>query len=185
MRIAVSAAGPTLDDEVDPRFGRCRYFIIADPDSLEFESFENSSQTASGGAGVVSAQLVAGKDVTAVLTGNCGPNAYRTLEAAGVEVITDVSGTVREAIQGYKEGRFKSASGPTVGAHHGMGGGVGMPGAGRGAVGFGVRRTGAAGQGSGDVEAEIEGLKAQAAEMGRQLSDIMRRIESIEKMRGS
>lgn len=185
MRIAVSAAGPTLDSEVDPRFGRCRYFIIADADTLEFESFENSSQTASGGAGVASAQLVAGKDVTAVLTGNCGPNAYRTLEAAGVEVITDVSGTVRDAIQGYREGRFKAASGPTVGAHHGMGGSVGIPGAGGGTVGFGVRRTGAAGQRSGSVEEDLEALKAQTADMGRQLDDIVRRLEIIEKTRGS
>jgi predicted Fe-Mo cluster-binding NifX family protein len=178
MRIAISAAGPTLDAEVDPRFGRCRYFIIADPDTLEFESFENSSQTASGGAGVASAQLVAGKDVTAVLTGNCGPNAYHTLEAAGIEVITDVSGTVRDAIQGYKEGRFKATSGPTVGAHHGMGGG-------RGAVGFGVRRTGAAGERSGNVEEDLEALKAQTADIGRQLGDIARRLESIEKARGA
>jgi len=175
MRIAVSAVGPTLDDEIDPRFGRCRYFIIADPDTLEFESFENSSQAASGGAGVASAQLVAGKDVTAVLTGNCGPNAYRTLEAAGVEVITDVSGTVRDALEGYKEGRFKATSGPTVGAHHGMG---------AGAAGFGVRRTGAAGQRSGGVDDDLEVLKAQAADMGRQLSDMMRRRESLEKARG-
>jgi len=178
MQIAVSAAGPTLDDEVDPRFGRCRYFIIADPDTLEFESVENSHEMASGGAGVASAQLVAGKDVRAVLTGNCGPNAYRTLEAAGVEVITNVSGSVREAIKGYGEGRFKATSGPTVGAHHGMGGG-------RGVTGSGVSHTVAPGQDSRNTSEDLKALRAQVASMGQQLSDIARRLEIIEGARGA
>jgi len=176
MQIAVSSAGPTLDDEVDPRFGRCRYFIVADPDTLEFESIENAHGTASGGAGVASAQLVAGKNVSAVLTGNCGPNAYRTLEAAGVEVITNVSGSVRNAIELYREGRFKATSGPTVGAHHGMGGS-------RGVAGSGVSRTGPPGQGSSDADADLEALRAQVETMGRQLGDIVRRLESIEGAR--
>ena len=114
MRIGISATEPSLDADVDPRFGRCRYFVIVDPDTMEFEDLENTSQMASGGAGIASAQLVASKGVQAILTGNCGPNAYQTLEAAGVEVITGVSGRVRDAIEGYKSGSYKSASGPTV-----------------------------------------------------------------------
>ncbi len=104
MRIAVSATGPTLDAEVDPRFGRCQYFIIADPETMEFEALENSSAMAAGGAGISTGQTIAGKGVDAVLTGNCGPNAYQVLSAAGLQVITGVSGKVKDAIQGYKSG---------------------------------------------------------------------------------
>jgi len=187
VRIAVSATGPSLDAEVDPRFGRCRYFVIADPESLEFEALENTSQAASGGAGIASAQVVAGKDVKAVLTGNCGPNAYQTLEAAGIQVITGVSGTVRDAIEGYKAGRFEAASGPTVAAHHGMSGPAQVPagsGAGGGGGCGGGRGAGGEGQGSGSIGRDIEALQAQTMAMGQQLSDIVRRLDSIDKREG-
>ena len=68
MRIAISATGPNLDAEVDPRFGRCQYFIIADPETMEFEVLENSSAMALGGAGISAAQMIAGKGLEAVLT---------------------------------------------------------------------------------------------------------------------
>jgi len=79
MKIAVSAAAPELDAEVDPRFGRCQYFIIVDPQSMEFEDLDNSNAMAAGGAGISTAQMIASKGVEVVLTGNCGPNAYQTL----------------------------------------------------------------------------------------------------------
>ena len=106
--------------DVDPRFGRCQHFIVVDPDSLDFEALEITSLAASGGAGIASAQVVAGKGVKAVLTGNCGPNAYQTLAADGIEVIVGVSGTVRNAIERYKSGSFEAASGPSVQGHPGI-----------------------------------------------------------------
>ena len=189
MKIAVSATGPGLDDAADPRFGRCSYFIIADPDTMEYEALENSSQTASGGAGIASAQAVAAKGVEVVLTGNCGPNAYQTLEAAGIQVVTGVSGTVREAIEGYKSGRFNAASSPNVGAHFGMGGGP-NPGTGPGmGMGGGMGCGGGRGMGRGMgmgmspgiIEQEIAVLKSQSEIMGRQLVEILRRIDELEK----
>src|SRR4030042_1405551 len=125
MRIAVSATGPSLDAEVDPRFGRCQYFIIVDPQTLEFETVDNVNISASGGAGIATAQMMANKGVQVVLTGNTGPNAYQTLTAAGIQVVSGVSGTVKDAIQGYKAGKFQSSSQPNVPGHFGMGGGVG------------------------------------------------------------
>ena len=121
MKICVTAQGDNLDSQVDPRFGRCPYFIIADTESLEFEAIENPSVTAMGGAGVQAGQLVAGKNVKAVLTGNVGPNAFQTLQAAGVEVISGMSGTVKEAIEKYKKGGLKSTDNPSVGRKFGMG----------------------------------------------------------------
>ena len=122
MKIAISATGPDLDAEVDPRFGRCQYFVIVDPDTMQFESVENSSAMASGGAGIAAAQTVVNKGVEAVLTGNCGPNAYQVLSPAGIEVITGVSGKVRDAVQSYKSGNLKGSTQPNVPGHFGRGG---------------------------------------------------------------
>jgi len=110
-----------LDADIDPRFGRCQYFAIGDTDTMKFEFIENSSMAAGGGAGISAAQTIVDKGVKAVLTGNCGPNAYQVLEAAGVQVITGVSGTVKQAINDFKAGKLKAASQPSVKAHHGMG----------------------------------------------------------------
>ncbi|MFA5317827.1 MAG: NifB/NifX family molybdenum-iron cluster-binding protein, partial [Dehalococcoidales bacterium] len=70
MKIAISANGQNLDAEVDPRFGRCRYFIIADTETGSFEALDNTSAMAAGGAGISAAQTIVGKGVEAVLTGN-------------------------------------------------------------------------------------------------------------------
>jgi len=125
MKIAISAMGTTLDAEIDPRFGRCQYFIIVDPDTMKFEALENSGAMAGGGAGISTAQTIAGKGIEAVLTGNCGPNAYQVLEAASIKVVTGVSGKVQDAIQNYQSGKLKTSSQPNVAEHFGMGRGMG------------------------------------------------------------
>lgn len=121
MRIAVTAQGTDLDSAMDPRFGRCRSFVIADSDSEGFEAFSNDGVMASGGAGTQSAQFLANKGVDAVITGNVGPNAARALEAAGIEVYSTASGTVRDALRAFKAGKLSAVSGATVDSHHGMG----------------------------------------------------------------
>ena len=135
MKIAISAMGATLDAEIDPRFGRCQYFIIVEPDTMNFEAINNAGGMGSGGAGISTAQLIAGKGVEAVLTGNCGPNAYQVLSAAGIKVITGVSGNVRDAIQSYKSGKLHESSQPNVAGHFGQGRGAGMGGGMRRGVG--------------------------------------------------
>ncbi|MDP2917032.1 MAG: NifB/NifX family molybdenum-iron cluster-binding protein [Dehalococcoidia bacterium] len=126
MRIAVTASSPTLDADIDPRFGRCQYLIFVDPDTMSFEAVNNAGVAASGGAGISTAQLIAGKGVEAVLTGNCGPNAYQVLSAAGIKVITGVSGKVRDAVQSYKSGKLQASSQPNVAGHFGLGMGRGV-----------------------------------------------------------
>jgi predicted Fe-Mo cluster-binding NifX family protein len=125
VKIAISATGSTLDAEVDPRFGRCQCFVIANPETIEFEAIDNSGAVAASGAGISSAQMIVDKGVDAVLTGNCGPNAYQVLAAAGIKVITGVSGKVQDAIQNYKLGKLKASSQPNVPGHFGMGRGMG------------------------------------------------------------
>jgi len=123
MKIAVTASGPDLDSQIDPRFGRCRYFLFVETEDLTCEAVENPNTSAGGGAGVQSAQLVADKGAGAVLTGNCGPNAYRTLEAAGIKVIIGISGIVRDAVEKFKAGEFSAARQPNVERHFGIPGG--------------------------------------------------------------
>jgi predicted Fe-Mo cluster-binding NifX family protein len=128
MKVAVSATGPGLDAQVDPRFGRCQYFNIFDPDTMESETVENKGAVAGGGAGIATAQTITGKGIEAVLTGNCGPNAFQVLSAAGIKVITGVSGTVRDVVLAYRTGNFEASSQPNVPGHFGMGGGMGRGG---------------------------------------------------------
>ncbi len=197
MKIAISATKPDLDAEVDARFGRCQHFIIVDPETKELEALDNTNTMAAGGAGVSTAQVIAGKGVEAVLTGNCGPNAYQVLSSSGIRVITGVSGTVKDAIEGYRSGKFLSSNYANVpdhfgaGANPGMGGGFGT---GRGmgrrmSKGKGVKRdiggesmppTTPNPQPS-NSEEEIEILKARSQELAQKLAEVQHRIEELGK----
>lgn len=128
MKIAITASGKTLDDRVDPRFGRCPCFLIVETDTLDVTPVENPNLVLGGGAGIQSAQLVAENGAEVVLTGNCGPNACRTLNAAGVQMILGVDGVVREAVEQFKAGTLSPTESPNVASHFGMGqgGGQGM-----------------------------------------------------------
>lgn len=188
MKIAVSATEPNIDANVEPRFGRCPYFVIVDPDTMNFETIENSSVMAAGGAGIASGQTIIDKGVEAVLTGNCGPNAHQVLSAAGIKIITGISGKVRDAVKAYKEGRLQNADQPTVDAHFGMsnmgyGSGMGMGvrrGAGRGAgMRTGFSRLGGSPQM--DHQEELTSLKQQLSVLSEQLSSIRKSIEELEK----
>ena len=118
MKIAVSASGPDLESRVDPRFGRAPYFLIVNPDTMEFEVVENRiNLQAVQGAGIQAATLVARHQPAAVLTGHCGPKAYDTLAAAGIPVILGVAGAVREAVQQYQQGNLQAAAAPDVVGH--------------------------------------------------------------------
>lgn len=123
MKIAVSSSGKTLDSALDPRFGRCPWFLVVDPADMRYEVFDNQSAARSGGAGIQAAQFLADKDVSAVITGHVGPNAVQTLSAAGIEIFAQQQGTIRETVEKYKSGSLNLTAQPTVGRHSGMGGG--------------------------------------------------------------
>jgi len=210
MKIAVSATGPSLDAEVDPRFGRCAYFLFVETEGWSFEAVANANVTLGGGAGVQSGQLVAEKGVEYLLTGNCGPNAYRTLEAAGIKVVTGCSGTVRQAVEGLQSGAWTAIQQPNVDSHFGMGMQAGSgaadgrppgssPGMGRGmgrgmGLGMGLGRGRGMGMGRGMAQGpepeplssaqaaqeELSALKQEATDIGQRLKSIERRIRELE-----
>jgi predicted Fe-Mo cluster-binding NifX family protein len=196
MRIAISATGNNLDAEVDPRFGRCQYFIIANVETNEFEGVENTSAASAGGAGISAAQMIVGKGVEAVLTGNCGPNAHQVLSSAGIKIVTGVSGKIKDVIEEYKLGTYSAAQQPNVADHYGMNAGVGGMGGGRGmgggkGMGRGMGRGMGMGGGvtplpssippSSSPEQEIEILRDQSQALARQLEEIQKRIEELGK----
>jgi len=120
MEICITSKGDNLDSQIDPRFGRCQYFIFVDPETFKFEAIQNPNIDSMGGAGIQSGQLIAGKQVKAIITGNVGPNAFQTLQAAGVDVITSVAGSVKETVEKYVRGELKTIQGPSVNSKYGM-----------------------------------------------------------------
>ncbi len=118
MKVAVSATAKNLEAQVDPRFGRAAWFLLVDPDTLEYEAIENTQNLqAPQGAGIQAAVLVARQKAEAVLTGHCGPKAFDTLKAAGVGVVVGVSGSVREALEQFKAGKCAYAQSADVSGH--------------------------------------------------------------------
>jgi predicted Fe-Mo cluster-binding NifX family protein len=170
MKIAISSAGPSPDDSVDPRFGRCQYFIIADTETGDSETVDNANAMAGGGAGIATAQMIASKGVEAVLTGNCGPNAYETLSAAGIQVVIGVSGTVSEAIDGFKSGKYQATPQHNVESHFGIRGGGG-----------GERsRTGPSAPAT-DTELELRRLRDLTQTLTAQVGSLQQRIQGLEE----
>ena len=120
MKIIISSTGEDLNAQVDPRFGRCQYFLIVDTDTMNYKSISNESAISSGGAGIQAAQNVAKTGAEVVLTGNMGPNAFQTLSAAEIKVFTGANGTIKEVIDKYKKGELKQIESATVERHFGM-----------------------------------------------------------------
>jgi predicted Fe-Mo cluster-binding NifX family protein len=141
MKIAVSSAGKNLASQLDPRFGRCNYFLIIDTQDMSFEVCGNENTALGGGAGIQSAQFVASKGVKAVITGHCGPNAMQTLSAAGIQVYVGQAGTIQGIVDKFNNGQLTTTTEASVAAHAGMGGMGGGQGRGMGR-GRGGGRTG-------------------------------------------
>ncbi len=103
MIVAVSSAGPSLDDAVDERFGRARFFVAVEADTGEIVEVvdNNVNREAMGGAGTASAETVSGFGAKAVVTGHLGPKAFSALSAAGIPGYAGTGRTVAEAVQAF------------------------------------------------------------------------------------
>ena len=118
MKVAITSQGKDMDSEVDPRFGRARFFIVADSETDEVAVHDNTlSLNASHGAGTQAAQAVVGLGAEAVVTGNIGPKAYAALEAVGVKIYVGASGSVAEALQKFRDNQLRCASEATAEGH--------------------------------------------------------------------
>jgi predicted Fe-Mo cluster-binding NifX family protein len=118
MKIAVTSRGTDLNAQVDPRFGRAAYIIVVDTETKAFDVIDNAENVnAFKGAGIQAAAMICDKEAEALLTGFCGPNAFKTLDAAGVKVVNDVTGTIDQAIDAFAEGKYTYADAANVDGH--------------------------------------------------------------------
>ena len=109
--IAVSANGKHLEAKVGPLFGRSRFFILVDPTTLEWEALDNLQNLSSNqGIGLLTAKSLQQKKIRTVLTGSCGPKAFGELQAAGIDVVLNAKGTIRQALAGYIKGELPPAT---------------------------------------------------------------------------
>jgi predicted Fe-Mo cluster-binding NifX family protein len=110
-KIAITSEGPSLDDQVDPRFGRAAGFVIVDLETMDTQYIDNGqSQVMAQGAGIQAAELIARAGVGCLLTGYVGPKAFKALAAAGIKVGQNLEGlTVRQAIERFQGGHVEMA----------------------------------------------------------------------------
>ncbi len=118
MKIAVTSSGATLDAPVDPRFGRAAWFVVVEVATGAFTVHDNTQNlNAAQGAGIQTAETVSRLGVEVVITGHCGPKAFRALQVAGIQAVTGATGTVREAIERFQKGEVKQATSADVEGH--------------------------------------------------------------------
>ncbi|HDO19669.1 MAG TPA: dinitrogenase iron-molybdenum cofactor biosynthesis protein [Thermoplasmatales archaeon] len=119
MKIVVTSSGRDMDSPVDYRFGRCPYFLIVDTDDMSFEVIPNEAANEFGGAGIKAAQNIIKLGAEALITGNIGPNAYQVLSSAGIRIFAGPEGTVRDAIESFKNNELHEIKAPTSPSHSG------------------------------------------------------------------
>ncbi len=118
MKVAITAKGNDLKSEVEPRFGRCQWFLLVDIDTNEVEVIDNTENVnRAGGAGIGATELIASKGAEALITGHCGPNAFTTLNAAGIKVFLGGQGRVEEMLEKLKKGELQAVEAPDVKGH--------------------------------------------------------------------
>lgn len=118
MKIAFTTSGDDLNAPLDSRFGRAPKFLIYDLDKDTFEVIDNSQNlNAMQGAGIQAAQTVASQDVYGLVTGHCGPKAFRVLNAAGIKIYYTSATTVTAALDAYKAGGITPVDSADVEGH--------------------------------------------------------------------
>ncbi len=117
-KIAFTTSGNDLKAELDPRFGRAQFFLVYDLQQNSIQIIDNKqSRSAAQGAGIQAAEIVARAGVDALVTGHCGPKAFKALSAAGVAVYNCDAMTIEDALEALKSGSLQQASSADVEGH--------------------------------------------------------------------
>ena len=118
MKLAITSTGKGLDANLDPRFGRAAYFIFVDPETVEFEVVENNQNlNLPQGAGIQAGKTIVDNQVDVLITGHCGPKAFKVLQNVGVKIMTGTGGTVDDAIAQFNNGELEISAEADVEGH--------------------------------------------------------------------
>jgi predicted Fe-Mo cluster-binding NifX family protein len=118
MKIAVTAQGKDISSEVDLRFGRAKWIIVVDTETGDYEAHDNIvNLNVVQGAGIQTGQNIANLGVEAVITGNVGLNAFKTLNAAGIKIFLAQKQTVQEALELFKADKLEEVNQANVEGH--------------------------------------------------------------------
>lgn len=118
LKVAITSQGKTLESKVDLRFGRAGWFVVIDTNNGDYQAVSNEQNlNANQGAGIQAAEQVSRQEVSALITGNCGPKAFKALMVAGIKVYYGKEGTVAEVLEQFKQGRLNEASDANVDSH--------------------------------------------------------------------
>lgn len=118
MKIAITSVESQLESSIDSRFGRAAGFIIYDIKTDNFNYVNNSQNlNAMQGAGIQAAQTVVNENIDALITGHCGPKAFKVLSASGIKIYTNAKGTVKEIIEKFKNNELEQAFDADVEGH--------------------------------------------------------------------
>lgn len=118
MKIIITSQSEDLKGNVDPRFGRAKHFILYETETGKWEAIDNSQNlNAIQGAGIQAAENVARTGAEYVLTGHCGPKAFRSLSANGIKIVIGLEGTVGDAVEKFKKGELKPKDEADVDGH--------------------------------------------------------------------
>ncbi len=163
MKIVISASGATLSSPVDPRFGRCPYYLFVDTetDPVKVHAQQNTSAASGSGAGIQAAQYIVQEGAQAVITGNVGPNAYQVLEAAGVSIYHGQGMTAQAAIDAFKSGELGAMPGANQAGHASPGPGAPPPNAGQ--------------------SDELQMLKEEVVELRQAVATLLEKIDALTK----
>ncbi len=114
MKVAVSSKGKDLGSSVDPRCGRCPYFVVVDTETMTAEGLENPGALAGTGAGVAAAQVIANAGAEAVISNLVGPNTFAALKQGGIAVYAGAGGNVASAVAKLENGELQELEDPNA-----------------------------------------------------------------------
>ncbi len=118
MIVVFTTSGTDISGPLDSRFGRAPKFLAYDLDAGTYKVVDNQQNlNAASGAGIQSAESVANLGANALVTGHCGPKAFRVLRSAGIAVFNTDAQTVAEALELYRSGKLTEAKSADVDGH--------------------------------------------------------------------
>lgn len=105
-----------LEDSVCEHFGRAPTYTVVDTDTGQVMVIRNNSEHM-GGAGKPPEQIVA-TGASALVCSGLGPRAIDMLGSYGIAVYIGATGTVKQAVEEYKQGRLEPATKDTACKDH-------------------------------------------------------------------